>query len=211
MKTLILACILALVPGLAFAQAYIGGSYGVGKTDILSLESVVTGLFPDLSCDTNLTCPSSIDDSAAAVKIFGGYKFTPNFAAEGFVAKIGTFSSSTTAVDYLGDSLTLSADLDATAFGVSGVGFLPISKRIDLFAKLGVFHWSSDTDALAVLTIDGVSESATASVSDSGNDLLFGAGVDFDITKHIGIRAELERYNTDEAIDVASIGVMFSF
>ena len=71
-KQVVLACVavmLFLVAGTAAAQGYIGAGAGITNMDLCD----------DLTALGATTC----DDEDTGMKIFGGFKFNPNFATRG--------------------------------------------------------------------------------------------------------------------------------
>jgi OOP family OmpA-OmpF porin len=141
------------------------------------------------------TCPSgfSCDFKDSGFKIFGGYRFNRNFAAEAFYADHGEISVKVG---------TVSAKAESSTFGVAALGILPLGSNFELFGKLGIGSTSVDATASA----PGVS----AGASDSGSDILFGVGAAYNFTRNLGVRAEYERFN-DSEINVLSIGVQYRF
>ena len=192
------------------AEPYIGLSLGNAQTDVGSAipgvdvyNLIVYG--PGTDCASLGTCTSSTEDSSAGLKLFGGNQLTPNFAVEAYYANLGSYSAS--ANDNQGTALK--ADVDVTAFGVSAVGLLPVSDKAKLFAKAGVFQWNSEVKVTIVDTFVGFAGSTT--VSDDGIDFMVGIGGQYDLTEKVILRAEYERYATDTAIGLLSVGVMYKF
>lgn len=84
-----------------------------------------------------------------------------------------------------------------TGFSASAIGNFPINGQISLFGKVGSFVWKTDP---------------SGGSSSSGNDLNFGAGVNFNAMDNIYIHAELERYKAaDESIIFYSLGLALGF
>ncbi len=134
---------------------------------------------------------SNCDDSDTGFKFFAGYQFNQYFALEGFYADFGEVSA-----DVDGTNI----DVEYDAFGLSAVGILPATESINLFAKLGYY----DADAEA--------SSNVGSASTSGSDFMYGLGASYSFTDSVAVRAEWERFNTDDAdIDLLSAGISYSF
>ena len=184
-----------LAAGQAWSQdrgVYVGGAFG--RADYAdACEGVTT------------TC----DKTDKAWKLFGGYQLNRNLAAElaytdfGDVVARGTIGGA--AVD---------ASLQSKAWELSGVGLLPVSREISLFAKLGVYYATTDSQASAAVP----NFSSAGSRSDSNTDFTFGAGVRVFITRNLGIQAEWQRYNDvggdstgTSDIDMLSAGILFRF
>jgi OOP family OmpA-OmpF porin len=142
----------------------------------------------DGSCPSGFTC----DFKDTAWKLFGGYRFHRNIAAEAFWGEWGEISVRTGAV---------SATAKIRTIGVAGVGILPLG-QFELFGKLGI--GSSKT------TASGSAPGQTITASDSGSDLLYGLGATYNFTRNLGVRAEWERLN-DSEVDIMSVGLQYRF
>jgi opacity protein-like surface antigen len=84
-----------------------------------------------------------------------------------------------------------------------GLGMLPITERLELFAKAGIFAWKSKinvTDTVAALqrprpgqplgSIPDITISPTGTVSSSGVDLALGGGINFKMSGNFLLRVE---------------------
>lgn len=172
-----LAALLLGVTGSARAQGYIGAGAGITASDLCN---DISG--PGVDCD----------DEDTGLKLFGGYKFTPNFAAEAAWIDLGEVSATGP-----GGSATVEAD----GFQVAALGIFPINPQVSIFGKLGAFMWDAS-----------VTTSSGFSVSDDGTDIMLGFGGMWNITPQIGLRAEWERFDVDsEDVDFLSVGVQFNF
>lgn len=171
------AALLLGITGSAVAQGYIGAGAGITTSDLCN---EISG--PGVSCD----------DEDTGLKIFGGFKFTPNIAVEGAWIDLGEVSASGP-----GGSATVEAD----GFQIAAVGILPINPQWSLFGKVGAFMWDASATA-----------SSGASASDDGTDIMFGFGGMWNITPQFGLRAEWERFDVDsEDVDFLSVGIQFNF
>ena len=135
---------------------------------------------------------TSCDEKDTAFKLFAGYKFNQYFAVEGFYADFGEVSATVNGTD---------VDVDYDGYGLSVVGILPATDNFDVFAKLGYYHAEADAS------------SSVGSVSSSGSDVTYGIGASYSFTEAFAVRAEWERFNTDDDadIDLLSAGVSYSF
>ena len=171
------AALLLGISGPVIAQGYIGAGAGITTSD---LWNDISG--PGVNCD----------DEDTGLKIFGGYKFTPNLAVEGAWIDLGEVSASG-----FGGTATAEAD----GFQIAAVGMFPINPQWSLFGKVGAFMWDA-----SVTTNSGFS------ASDDGTDIMFGFGGMWNFAPQFGLRAEWERFDVDdEDIDFLSIGVQFNF
>ena len=166
---------------------YVGGSLGQSEASgfCSDLRSVFTGV-------------SACDEKDTGFKIFAGYQVNRNFAIEGSYVDYGEFTARAT----VPPGVLVTGSADATAFGVAGLGILPVSDRFSLFGKVGLLM----TDIGATVSGGGV----TVSESDDETGLQFGVGVLFNFTNNIGIRAEWER-NDEAEIDMLSAGIQVRF
>jgi opacity protein-like surface antigen len=111
-------------------------------------------------------------------KVFGGYQFTRNIAAE------------------LGYGMMFDkSDVEVTALELVAVGMFPIANQFSLIGKLG----------LANVEVDSPGGSADKT------EITWGIGVQFDVSRNLGVRALWQRYETEEALDWLAIGVMWRF
>lgn len=135
----------------------------------------------------------SFDAADTGYKFFGSYMFKNGFGIEGGYIDFGAPDDS-----LLGQT----AKIDAEAWSLYGVGALGLSDSFDLFAKAGVVSWEADS------LIDGVLVGA-----DDGEDLALGIGARFNSGGALGLRAEFEWFDIDDAdaVWMASVGIEFRF
>ena len=84
---------------------------------------------------------------------------------------------------------------EVTALELVGLGIYPITNQLSIYGKLG----------LANIDVE------TRFGSQDSTELTFGAGLQYDITPKFGVRGQFQRYDTDQKVDVFSIGVLFRF
>jgi OOP family OmpA-OmpF porin len=166
---------LALIATLAAVSAHAEGLYAGGNLGLSHYKG--DSLFG-----------SSTDSSDTALKLYGGYGITPNFAVESGYSRIGKFKSS------LGD-------LRASGLYVDAVGLLPLGNGFTALGRAGLFNGKLDSSFAG---------------SDRGTSLKIGAGVQYDLASNIGVRGEWERYrfdalNTKTNADVYSVGLNYKF
>jgi outer membrane immunogenic protein len=111
-----------------------------------------------------------------------GYRFHPNFAVEG-EGTVGVQDDD-------------NAELDG-AYGIYGVGILPVSENFDVFGRVGYQQ----------LKVDGTGP--IADVDDSG--AAYGAGVNWRFTPGFGVRGEYTRLDGDAEADTWSVGGVVNF
>lgn len=190
------------------AQGYMGFGLGVAMTDVPSalpsLEDYIFSTYGDTCATPGVSCSSSIEDKAFSGKLFGGYRFTPNFAVEGFFIKTSAFE--TTASD--GVTVTFDVEADITALGVAAVGFVPLSPSFELFGKVG--GYSSKSEATGTFTDTAVG-SLTLTTSESTTDIVLGAGGQLDITDTVKLRGEYEYYRGDDSVNYLGLNLVVGF
>ena len=127
-----------------------------------------------------------LSDEDTSFKILGGYQINKNFAVEGAYIDFGKTSVS-------------GIEFKANAWEVVAVGILPIADRFGIYGKAGMF-WGE---------AKGGGEKADSV------ELTYGVGVQFDLARNLGLRAEYQKYTDvgDGASDVnvMSVGVVFRF
>jgi OmpA-OmpF porin, OOP family len=121
-------------------------------------------------------------DSATGIRIYGGYMFTPMYGVEVGYIDAGEFD---------GKGAFSNTSVEASGAYVSGVAVYPASDRVDVFGKLGFFHYESDAQV-----------GGNTVASDDGTELMFGLGLDYSITPMVKIGAEYNRVADVEDVDV---------
>jgi Outer membrane protein beta-barrel domain len=114
-------------------------------------------------------------DDDTAFKLFAGFQFHPNVAAE-------------VAYSMLYDK----GGSEANALEIVAVPMFPVANRFSVFGKFGFAHIDNDP-------------------GDRDTEITYGVGVQFDATPKLGVRAQWQRYETDQEIDLLSVGVVVKF
>jgi OOP family OmpA-OmpF porin len=187
--------LLALLAAPALAQEsgpYIGASLGQAEHG-------------DTCEGANLSC----DEKDSAWKIYGGYQFNRFVAVEFGYADLGRSAAGANV-----GGIVVNPTFEVTAFELSGIGFLPLLDRLALFMRLGVYR--AETELGGTGTAFGIT--VPISGKESNSDLTFGLGIQYGITRNIGLRGEWQQYmkvgggDTGETdIDVLSVGLLFRF
>jgi OmpA-OmpF porin, OOP family len=167
----------------AMSSFYVGANLGQSKFK--------------LECAAGESC----DDKDTAFKLFAGYQFHPNFAAEFGYTDLGKAKFS----DPLG-----SAELKASAWELSALGLFPVMPSLQLFGRLGVYNGKTEF-------------SGDASGSKSKTGVTWGLGGEWDFTRNLGARLEWQRFTKMKAncdgcggesegdVDNLSIGIVYRF
>jgi OmpA-OmpF porin, OOP family len=123
---------------------------------------------------SNFASGVSCDDKDTGIKLFGGYQFNPNGAIELGYVDLGKAKASVPGQ---------SAEAKAHGFDLGFVGTLPINDQFAVLARVGLFFWKAE------LSVTGV-----GSDSASGNDLTYGLGVKYDVSRNVSVRFEWQQF-----------------
>lgn len=154
------------------------------------------------------------DTDFPAFKLYGGYKFNRHFALEGGYFNLGKFGYTANATVAGVPAGTLTGKIKIQGLNVDAVGILPFTKNFSGFGRLGLIYAEAKDNFSSTGAVP-----APADPSPSKRDLGYkaGLGLQYDITRHVGLRAELERYRINDAvgndgdINMASLGVVVMF
>jgi OOP family OmpA-OmpF porin len=186
---------------------YIGGNVGQSRAKIDTANIDATVLAAGFT-----TSATSANETDVGFKIFGGYRFHPNFAVEAGYFNLGKFGFTT--VTTPAATITGTAKND-NGFNIDIVGIAPLNDAFSLFARVGV--QTSQTSLTATGTGGGIT--VAASSSQTSTSYKAGLGAQYDFTKSIGARAEWERYrlpggaagSNKADVDLFSLGMVVRF
>jgi len=170
---------------------------------VVSMASFTVAALPAAAQDTGAYVGASIgmakarqvcanatncDEDETAYKAFGGYQFHKNLAAEAGFQYFGMFGR-----DSQGISTTA---LDATL-----VGSWPVMNQLSVYGKAGLYFASMKSKPL----------------SEDNTGIVYGAGVEYALSRELGLRGEWQRYNNvgggslgfNTDIDVISAAVVW--
>ena len=145
----------------------------------------------------------SCDKKDTAFRILGGYQINRNFAAELGYHDLGKVTLSAPGV---------SANIKGNVWELVGIGAYPFANQFSGYGKLGAYHGESKLSA-------ALAGFGTGSLKETNTDLTFGLGVQYDVSRELGVRGEWQRYknvggdNTGgkSDVDVLSIGAIYRF
>jgi OOP family OmpA-OmpF porin len=145
------------------------------------------------------------DDSDFGWKILAGRKFNRHFAVEGGYFNLGEFgyTAHTTGGNQTGATKFQGLNLDA-------VGILPLSQKFAALGRIGLTY----TEAKGTFSGVGVDD---PSPKKSEGNYKVGAGLQYDFTNSLGMRAEWERYRVNDAVgnkgsvDMLTVGLVYIF
>src|SRR5262245_29045744 len=132
---------------------------------------------------------ANCDEKDTAWRIFGGYQFNRYFAAE-----LGYHD--------LGEASAPAGALEGTVWELVGIGAYPIVDKLSVYGKLGLYR----------------GELEAPGAKETNSDLTYGAGLQYDVMKNVGVRGEWQRYSkmgggnlVETDVDVMSVGVLYRF
>lgn len=182
---------------------------------------------------TGTIAQTTPDDNAfksdTGMRLGFGKHINKNFSVELSYGKLGSFSAKDDAAEEIraeseyivqqafpDASLSLqdlSVSVDTTAFELTAIGRLPLSKKASLFAKLALIRWDYTLDTSGTLIIDGATQSfSDSSVSDTGTDIAAGIGAEMAFTDAFSGHLELSQYDMDGLkIRLAGLGLSYKF
>jgi OOP family OmpA-OmpF porin len=137
-----------------------------------------------------------IADSTRTFELGIGYAINPNISIQGSYHDYGN------PIGYAGcppEVLCILAfspeEVEVDGWSATVVGTLPISNKFAVFGKLGMMAW--DTDA------------RSSSLNDSGEDLIYAAGISWNLSERWGIQLSYEELDLD--FRSSKLGAMFRF
>lgn len=127
------------------------------------------------------------DDKAVGYNLGGGYRFNKWLALDAAYWDLGEFKS---------DTLENGGKLkyDTTIWTVGGIVSVPLW-ILDVYGRAGAAMWEADSRY----------------IDEDGTDAYYGAGVALNIFSSLDIYAEYVRFDADNAIDTANLGLRWTF
>ncbi|MDT8383315.1 MAG: outer membrane beta-barrel protein [Gammaproteobacteria bacterium] len=185
MKQKVLPTILAGACTLCITAAIATPAFAADDITISKPHRMSSNMTSNLYIGAQLAYASykEVDDNSAAFGLFGGFHLNEVLAVEA-------------AYNDFGEAEKGGVKAEASAFSLGLLGKLPLKTDLTLFGRVGLAAWD----------IDG-------SVSDSGTDVYFGIGADYDISGTSAVRFGIDTYSlngdTDEDITAFAIGFIF--
>jgi OOP family OmpA-OmpF porin len=191
-KKLLVAAALAGFSMIGFSSAanaalpgyYVGGQLGWANTHL----------------DDNIPSGITVDDTGLAGRLFTGYQFNQNFAAELGYTHFSKSDVKVTGFGKIGDIKEYAVDLVAK-------GIMPLNNGISLYGKLGPAWLKGD----ASNSLDGTSS------DESKVYPTFGVGVSYDLTPNVPVDLSwnrIQRVGGSDNIpstDLFSLGIAYNF
>ena len=187
-----LGLILAASTAIADGDLYLGA--GGGGTNFESAALTV-----DL--ETGEQVDGSYDDSDGNVRLYAGYRLSPNLAFEAVYSDLGEF-------EIVDEGNAFESTYDTDSFDIAAVGLLPLWEgRIDLFARAGIAFWSGDAELAALPGVQG-DPSYLAGPATSGEDLFWSVGFSLNLLDEgrWTFRSELTTYEIGDFEKLETLG-----
>jgi opacity protein-like surface antigen len=108
----------------------------------------------------------SLDDEDSSFKVYAGYRVNGYLALEGALVDLGKFKDKDNNQDFEGKSAQIAAHIG-----------VPFGDRLRVFGSVGAHAWDAD---------------GNAPDNNTGVNMTYGAGVELDVFRNLGIRAEYE-------------------
>lgn len=181
MRQFFISIILLTAASSVIADVYVGMGIGSAfyKADLTSLGG------------------GNIDDNGTGTKLYTGYEFNKYFAAE---VSAYNFAEASIGAFEVSPGNFVSASVSMKGFGAYAVGMYPVSKKVNLMAKLGVLSWEADLQA------DG-----NAGTND-GTDAAYALAASYAFTKELLATVEWEAFDSDNPeLSMFSVGFKFIF
>ena len=167
----------------------------IAPTKAAKPDNYIGGSIGTSSADNFCSTLTNCDADGKSWKLYSGIRIDDNTLFEMGYANLG---------EQQGKDANGSVSQKATAVTATGLLTHSMNPQLEIFGKAGLAHWSS------------TSTNSSGSTKSKGNDLLIGAGANYDLGDDIGVRAEWERFKDigDSAnkgnVDLLSVGVTFS-
>jgi len=189
----ILAAAACAAPGEACAETtrvYLGFTFGETRLKDWDKSAII---------DDGSFSAINVENSDNGFRVFGGYDFTDSFALEGGFSDLGGASASGTSNGccfWPGGPVVASSH--QTGMDLGFVGRLPLSQSFAVLGRAGVLFWKTH------LQWDVIGGPFT--FSDTGDDLFFGVGGQYEFSETLALRGEFTRYSIGDN-DVDSISL----
>ena len=139
------------------------------------------------------------EDDGTATKLYGGYTFNKYFAAEAAIYNFAEVSVGALETEP-GGPVVFDASASMKGVGAYAVGMYPVSKKVNLMAKLGVLSWDADLQA-----------NNTTGTND-GTDVAYALAASYGFTKELLATVEWEFFDSDNPeLSMLSLGFRFNF
>lgn len=137
--------------------------------------------------DWNDDIEAFFDDKAVGYNLGGGYRFNKWLAVDAAYWDLGEFKS---------DSLENGQKFkyDTSIWTVGGIVSAPLW-ILDVYGRMGAAMWDAESRY----------------IEEDGTDIYYGAGVALNVFRSLDLYVEYVRFDFDNAIDSANLGMRFTF
>jgi OOP family OmpA-OmpF porin len=178
----------AFAPAGAMAQQKAGGGWYSG----ISLGGTQIGMSDNVVPVAGATATTlAKDESGTGFKLFGGYRYSQNFAVEGGYFDFGNFTARRdVSAPVVG---TISRTMKSSGFNVDAVGIMPLQSGFSLFGKVGLAYsmTKGSISTGGALLPDPALTSLSPKRSEWNPKI--GLGASYDFSNGMGLRLEYER------------------
>lgn len=185
LRAALIATGLIVVPATALAQSpakpawYVGAGIGYSKfTERIDTDATLV-----IQGATSTSFRSQFSDTSA--KAFAGFNVNRWLAIEGAYVNLGKYFAQRTAFAPTSSSVGLTQKVQG--FTVALKPTMQLSSAFAAYGKLGVARLQTELDVNTSTGI-GINEKS------SRYSLFYGAGLEYDVTRNFGVRAEWEYY-----------------
>lgn len=200
----LLACILSPLVSAAEPGIYAGINLGRTSSQIDKTRITNDLLKPGFKYTSRRS-----DTSDTGFKLYGGYQFTPYFALEAGYFDLGSYNLDTSVLP----AGTLFNDMDFRGINFDAVVTLPVTDKIDVFARAGMHKIELDSDIVGI----GYAAGTYRDGKRRDTHEKFGVGASYALNEAVSLRVEAERYQFEDVIrrdgniNMYSLGVVYSF
>jgi len=193
---------------------YFGLSAGQARADVSNEQMIAVGgaaMWPG-GINSVSSESSSLDASDFSWSVFGGFRFTKNFALEVSYVDLGrtSYQRQITGIWIHGVTIpppasfplvsgTGEVTLDSAGLAVKALVAAPLGERFDVHANLGVFAYKTDMHASGSVTTGGISR-FDRSADDDSQALSIGVGFGYRFYGPWTVNLDWQRY-MDVGID----------
>jgi OOP family OmpA-OmpF porin len=133
----------------------------------------------------------SIGESGNSYTLFGGYRFSRNFALESWYTDFGN-SRRDLAAPVFG---TISSNLRSSGLHLDAVGIVPLRNGFSLYGKLGTIYAPNNSSISGGGAAGPMWTLTDLNPKRSDWNSKYGLGASYDLSKNLGLRFEYERIN----------------
>ena len=175
---------LLLVNGLIASMPLFADSGVSADINVSRPQSGIESLY--LGASIGQASYSELDDSDIGFKLFAGISLNELVSVELGWVDFGSVES-------------VGATVDASALYLGIVGSYELQNDLSLYGKLGFSSWDADLKA------------NTVTASESGSDVTFGLGLNYQFSGHAGMQFSVDQYPLDdEDVTMFAIGIKYS-